>query len=204
MKDFFEENKIDWSTIEEYEGERTLSGFCMALAECDKLLNYILTAQGYKGDTVFKKIHQAKTRFSDLSHLAFAMEIKENIFNDYEKEVSKDDIKTAIKYYRQAVKDLAESSQPDIGFMARIKAWYDYYLVYNPEGLKKSIIYFLVGVVILILLDTTNPGMAIVGFLVDLFSKIGKWLIILGIAVGVFLVLSVVVVIVYEKKNKGK
>ena len=111
MKDFFEENKIDWTTIKEYEGEGTLSSLCMALAESDKLLNYILNAQGYRGVTIFEKIHEAKARFSNLENLAKALEVKENIFELYDKEVSKDDIKRAVKYYQEAIVDLVEDKK---------------------------------------------------------------------------------------------
>jgi len=81
MKDLFEENKIDWTTIDDYQNEGTLSGLCMALAECDKLLNYILNSQNYQGRTIYEKISQARARFSDLNSLAKALEIKEDIFS---------------------------------------------------------------------------------------------------------------------------
>ena len=87
MKDFFEETAIDWTTIKDYQGEGTLSGLCMALAESDKLLDYILKNQHYRGKNIYGRIREAKSRFSNLNQLATALETKESIFEQYNKEV---------------------------------------------------------------------------------------------------------------------
>jgi len=203
MKDLFEENKIDWTTIDDYQNEGTLSGLCMALAECDKLLNYILNSQNYQGRTIYEKISQARARFSDLNSLAKALEIKEDIFAEYDKEVSKDDIKKALKYYRQAILDLAETNRPDLGFSDKIKSWVNFHLTYHPGFFKKLFSWVIGGILIIIILDITHPGQTLVRFFASLFYRVGGWLITVGIFVGALIVV-VLGVIIYLEKRKGK
>ena len=202
MKDFFEENKIDWTTIDEYQKEGTLAGLCMALAESDKLLNYILTNQNYRGENIYEKIRDAKNRFTDLNNLAKALEIKENIFSEYEKEISKEDIKTALKHYRQAITDLVEVDKPDIGLLARMNSWFNYYFVYQPGVFRKIAIWFLAIILSLIILDTTHPGQKLVSFLAGLFFKAANWLIIGGIFFRALVIIVIGTIIYFEKRNK--
>jgi len=202
MKDLFEENKIDWATIDDYQNEGTLSGLCMALAECDKLLNYILNSQNYQGRTIFEKISQARARFSDLNNLAKALEIKEDIFAEYDKEVSKDDIKKAIKYYRQAILDLAETNRPDLGLGEKIKSWLNYYLTYHPGFFRKLLGWVIGGILLIIILDITHPGQSLVKFFANLFYRTGSWLVTVGIFAGALIIIVLGVIIYLEKRKK--
>jgi len=202
MKDFFEENKIDWTTIDEYLKEGTLAALCMALAECHKLLNYILTSQGYRGDSIYEKIHEAKNRFTNLNNLAKGMEIRESIFEEYDKEISKEEIRNAIKFYQEAIKDLAESDMPDVGLVGKIRAWFVFHFLYNRRFFRKLAVWFLVVVLLLIILDATHPGQVIVHYLATLFFKISNFLIITSIAVGVLILIIVGVIFYFEARRK--
>jgi hypothetical protein len=204
MKDLFEENKIDWQTIDEYEKEGNFASLCMALAESDKLLNYILVTQGYRGDNIFEKIREAKNRFTDLHGLASGLEIKESIFEEYDKEVSKDDVEKAIKHYKQAIKDLSENDQPDTGLLEKINAWIDFHFIYNRGFFRRLIIWFVSIIFSLIVLDTTHPGQALAHFFVNLVFKVSNFLVIFGIAVGALFLIIIGFVIYFEKRKKKK
>ena len=202
MKDFFDENVIDWRTIDDYQNEGTLAGLCMGLAESDKLLNYILTQQHYLGKNVYEKIHEAKGRFSDLKNLARALEVKESIFVEYDQEVSKEDIKMALKYYREAILDLTENKKPDSGAFERISSWINYNFIFHSGRFRKVVISFLVAIFLLIILDVTHPGQAIVHFLTSLLFKAGNWFLVAGVFVVGIVIIVLGVIIYFEKKNR--
>ena len=202
MKDFFEETTIDWTTIKDYEGEGTLAGLCMALAESDKLLDYILKNQHYRGKNIYERIREAKSRFSDLNQLAAALETKESIFEQYNKEVSKEDIRKAIKFYRQAILDLTESERPDVGLASRISAWFNYYFLFKPGFFKRVVFWFVFAVLLLFIFDITNPGQRLVRIFTNLVGAASGWLITLGIFFGALIIIVIGVIIYFERKKK--
>ncbi len=202
MKDLFEETTIDWTTIKDYQGEGTLSGLCMALAESDKLLDYILKNQHYRGKNIYERIREAKSRFSDLNQLATALETKESIFEQYNKEVSKEDIRKAIKYYRQAILDLTESDKPDVGLGGKISSWFSYYFLFKPGVFKRVVFWFVFAVLLLFIFDITNPGQRLVHFFTNLVGAASGWLVTLGIFFGVLIIIVIGVIIYFEKRKK--
>lgn len=202
MKDLFEETTIDWTTIKDYQEEGTLSGLCMALAESDKLLDYILKNQHYRGKNIYERIREAKSRFSDLNQLATALETKESIFEQYNKEVSKEDIRKAIKYYRQAILDLTESDKPDVGLGGKISSWFSYYFLFKPGVFKRLVFWFVFAVLLLFIFDITNPGQRLVHFFTNLVGAASGWLVTLGIFFGVLIIIVIGVIIYFEKRKK--
>lgn len=203
MKNIFEENKVDWTTVDEYQKEATLSGFCMAMAECDKLLNYILTAQGYRGQTIYEKIRSSRDRYSDLEGLAQALETKENIFMEYDKSVSKQDVEMAIKQYKQAILDLTEKEIPDIGVWGRFRAWVDYHFLFKPGTFRRTVFWVLGIVLVILILDNTEIGKSIVSFFAKLLYSSFSFLTILGLVI-VLGVLAVIGLTIYIERSKRK
>jgi ABC-type multidrug transport system permease subunit len=207
VKEFYDDSEIiDWSTIEEYENEGTNAGHLMALAECDKLLNYLLQQQSYRGKTIFERIKNAKDRFSDLSGLASAMEIKENVFSEYDKQVTIKEVEQAVSQYKTAIKDIASGEPVDLGFVDKIKSYLEYQFLEKPGTIRRIILWFFGFVFLIILLDTTHFGQGLVHVLARFFSSIFSWLIsVVLVLVGVaILVILTIVFLERRKKQREK
>jgi len=203
-EEFFESgNKIiDWSVIKTYQDEGSISGLLMALLESDKLLNFMLSDMGYPGPTIYHKIKSAKERFTNLSGLMKALEIKERVFSRYEEKVTAREVELAIKEYKQAIIDL--SSNTDVSpptLWERMKAYIDYNYLSQPKNLKNLIIYFLTIFILIFVLDNTHFGQTIVHSISSYLSKfISILIVIILIIFAVFI--AVVAFISFLERRK--
>lgn len=203
-EEFFESgNKIiDWSVIKTYQEEGTISGLLMALLESDKLLNFMLSDMGYPGPSIYHKIKSAKERFTNLSGLMKALEIKERVFSRYEEKVTAREVELSIKEYKQAIIDL--SSNSDVSppsLWERMKAHIDYNYVSQPKNLKNLIIYFLVFFILVFVLDGTHLGQTIIHSISSYLAKfIGIVVVIALIVLALFI--AIVGFIVFLEKRK--
>lgn len=201
-KDFFgeeEKSVIDWTPINQYLREGTKSGLAMALVECDKLLNHILHLKGYKGKTIYQRIASAKDAINDLGGLAYALEIKENLLNEFDKDVSERELRRAIEKYKEIIEDVERSQIPESGIIDLIKGNLDYYFIGKPERFRRFVVWFLALVVTIIVLDNTHIGQSIVHFVALIFGGAISWLLALGIIVGIVLLLALVFLAIGKK-----
>lgn len=205
-EEFFETKNqiIDWSVIKNYQEEGTVSGLLMALLESDKLLNFMLADMGYPGPTVHHKIKSAKERFTNLSGLMKAIEIKDRIFSRYEEKVSTREVEAAIKEYKQAIIDLSSNSDvapPNL--FERIKAYIDYNYISQPKNTRKLLIYFLILIIIIFTLDSTHFGQTIIHSIASFFAKFVSTIAIIALIV-LAVVILIVGVIVFLERRKGE
>ncbi|MCD6422175.1 hypothetical protein J7L13_02400 [bacterium] len=200
-KDFFEkeEELINWSVIEEYEKEDTPASWAMALAELRKVLNFLLEEEGYFGD-LDKKIRQAKVRFTDLKGLKKALQVYRKVFEDYEEKVSVLEIQEAVKALKQAVKDLVaktDFSPPTL--LERLEAWLEYHFLSERERFIRGAFWFLFGVVLIFVLDSTHFGQSLIHQLAKFLASILSYLLVVGLIGGVVLALAVLTIIFFGR-----
>ncbi len=190
MPRFFEDKKretIDWSTIKEYREEGTVSGICMALAEVHKLLDVMLSDQGYQGDDILPKIKAARERFTDLKALLDGLEVWQKVFKEYDKKVVLREAEEAISAYEKAIYDL--SSETDFApptLLDRLKSWLDIQLIARPVQRRRAIAYFLAIVILVLTLDNTHFGQRFINWLAGLVNGIVIWAV--GIIVGLVII----------------
>jgi len=204
MPKFFEDRNreiIDWSTIREYREEGTVSGYCMALAECHKLLNNLLSDQGFQGK-IEQKIGQARDRFTELRTLLEALETWRKIFQRYDQKVTTREVEKAISGYQRAIYDLSSDtdySQP--GVFERIRTWVDLYLIKKPANRQRVIRYFLLSIIFILVLDNSHFGQKFVGWLANLFRGIVIWVVavIIGL-IAIILIISGIAGYMEERK----
>ncbi len=204
VKDFFgEEEKsiIDWTPVDQYLKEGTKAGLSMALVECDKLLNHLLHLKGYKGKNVYQRIASAKDAINDLGGLAYALEIKENLLYEFDKDVGEKEIRRAIEKYRETIIDIERSQIPEAGLIDLIKRNLDYYFIGKPDRFRRFVLWFLGVVIAVIVLDNTHIGQKFVHFIASIFGGAISWLFVLGILVGMIVLFSLVFLAIGKKRK---
>jgi hypothetical protein len=194
MGKFFEERSsdiVDWTTIKAYQEEGTVAGFCMALSEAHKLLDFILSDQGYQGDTIRQKINQSRERFTELKELIQGVEAWEKVFSRYDERVTKREVAKAISAYQQAVFDLSsDTDYVPLTVIDRLKSWIDLQLVSKPENRHRLTNYFFLTVILVLVLDNTHFGQKFIHWLAGLLNGIAIWAI--GIIVGLIVIILVI------------
>lgn len=190
-KDIFEQEEIiDWSVIENYEKEDTIASWSMALAELVKLLHFLLEDQGYLGHSLEEKVKKAKVRFTDIKGLKSSLGIYQKVFKEYGEAVTLLDLKEAVNNLKKAVKDLtAESDFSPPTLLERIKSNCDYYFS-DRERFYRWALFFLSGLVVLFVLDSTHFGQRFISTLAAFFYSILSWLILTGVIIGALLILA--------------
>lgn len=204
VKDFFgeeEKSVIDWTPIDQYQKEGTKSGLGMALVECDKLLNHLLHLKGYKGKTIYERIASAKDAIHDLGGLAYALEIKENLLSEFDKEVSEKELRRAIEKYKETIQDVEQSQIPEVGLVDLAKRNLDYYFIGKPDRFRRFVLWFLTIIIGVIVLDNTHIGQQIVHFIAGLFQGAISWLFVVGIIIGIVILLSLIFLAIGKKRK---
>jgi hypothetical protein len=203
-EEFFESgNKIiDWSVIKHYQEEGSISGMLMALLESDKLLNFMLSDMGYQGPTIYHKIKGAKERFTNLSGLMKALEIKERIFTRYDEKVSTREVELAIKEYKQAIIDLSSTSDvAPPGLWEKFKSYIDYQYISQPRNLKNLVIWLLIFLVLVFVIDNSHFGQTVIHAVASVLAKFISFIVV-GLLVIVGLIVAIVGFIVFLEKRK--
>lgn len=204
-EEFFESGDkiIDWSIIKNYQEEGTISGMLMAMLESDKLLNFMLSDMGYPGPTIYHKIKSAREKFTNLSGLMKALEIKEKIFTRYEEKVSTRDVELSIKEYKKAIIDLSSSSDvAPPGFWTKFKSYVDYHYLSQPKNLRNLFIYFLSFVILVLVLDNTHFGQSVIHAVASFFSRFISALIVVVLIILVIFVAIVGFISFLERRNR--
>lgn len=194
MNKFFEDKNqdiVDWTVIKEYRQQDTIAGYCMALLESHKLLDSILSEQGYQGEDIYQKIRQARGRFTDLKSLNQALAVWEKVFKKYDEKIAVKDVEEAISSYEKAIYDLSsETDYAPPGLIEKVNAWFDYYFISQPQERRRLLNYFLAFIVLVLVLDNTHFGQKFVEWLAGLLNGIVIWIV--GIAVGLIALLMII------------
>lgn len=201
MRDFFAENVVDWKIVEKFEKEGTISGYCMALAECDKLLNFLLEQEGYSGVRTTDKVKKARDRFANTQDLFRAIEIKANVFEKYEEAVSIQDLKDAIKIYRDSINDFVQGQVKESNPSEKFISFLQFYFLSRPGFLANFLIGFLALVILVLILDSTHFGQKFIHFLAGIFRTILPIAIVIIIILGILVVLTILVLLYSGKKK---
>ncbi len=195
MRDFFAENVVDWKIVEKFEREGTISGYCMALAECDKLLNFLLKQEGYSGIRTSDKVKKARDRFANPEDLFRAIEIKANVFEKYEEAVSVQDLKDAIRIYKDSVNDFIQGQVKESTTWEKFISFLQFYFLSRPGFLTNFFLGFLSLIILVLVLDSTHFGQNFIHFLANVFRAILPIVIIIVIILSILLVLTVLVLL---------
>lgn len=205
MPEFFEDknrDSIDWSTIQSYRQQKTVVGLSMALAESNKLLDHVLSRQGYQGDKMIDKIQAARTRFTKLNSLLDSLEIYKKIFQQYDQDVSTQSVEKAISGYERAIFDLSSETdfQPPT-VLERVKSWVDVNLIAQPANSQRYLIYFLLFIVFILILDNSHFGQQFIHWLASILSGILIWVVVIVVAI-IFLMLILSTIISFMEQRK--
>ena len=201
MRDFFAENVIDWKIVDKFEKEGTISGYCMALAECDKLLNFLLSQEGYAGINTADRVKKARERFANSQELFRAIEIKANVFEKYEEAISIQELKDAIRIYRESINDFVQGQIKESTTWERFISFLQFYFLSRPGFLANFLLGFLTLVILILVLDSTHFGQKFIHALADFFRAILPVIVILAIIFGALMVLTIFVLLYAGKKK---
>ena len=201
MRDFFAENVVDWKIVEKFESEGTISGYAMALAECDKLLNFLLEQEGYAGVRTIDKVKKALDRFANPQDLLRAIEIKANVFEKYEEAISIQELKDAIRIYRESVNDFVQGQVKESTTWEKFISYLQFNFLSRPGYLVNFLIGFLSLIILVLVLDSTHFGQNFIHALANIFKTILPILIIILIIFGTLLVLTILVLLYSGKKR---
>ena len=201
MRDFFAENVVDWKIVDKFEKEGTISGYCMALAECDKLLNFLLEQEGYVGVRTADKVKRALDRFANPEDLFRAIEIRANVFEKYEQGISIQELKDAIRTYRECVNDFVQGQVKESTTWERFISYLQFYFLSRPGFLANFLIGFLALVILVLGLDSTHFGQDFIHFLASVFRAILPVLVVILIILGIIVVLTILVLLYSGKKK---
>ena len=205
VQDFFgEEEKsiIDWTPIEVYEKEGTISGLAMALIECDKLLNHLLHLKGYKGNNIYERVASAKDAIHDIGGLAYAMEVKDNLIDVFDKNIGEKELRRGIEKYKDSIRDVERSQVPESGIIDTIKRNIDYYFVTKPDRLRRFVLWFLAILVGFLVLDNTHIGQKMVHWVSRAFGGLISWIWVLAIFSGFILIMTTIAMMFTQREKK--
>lgn len=201
MRDFFAENVVDWKIVDKFEKEGTISGYCMALAECDKLLNFLLEQEGYRGVRTTDKVKKVLDRFANPEDLFRAIEIKANVFEKYEQAISIQELKDAIRIYRECVNDFVQGQVKESTTWEKFVSYLQFNYLSRPGFLANFLLGFLSLIILVLVLDSTHFGQSFIHVLADIFKTILPVLVIITIIFGIILVLTIFILL-YAGKQK--
>lgn len=81
-------------------------GLKNALMEADKLLDYVMRAQGFTGDTMGERLKRHGDRFSDLNGVWGAHKLRNQVAHDINVDIVKPQVINAIKILGRGISDL--------------------------------------------------------------------------------------------------
>lgn len=94
-----------WSVIKELPAQGG-NGLRQAILEADKLLDYVLQGQGYRGDTMAERMRSAGSRFSRRNGVWSAHKLRNAVAHEIEFDLVPSQVKSALADYERAIKDL--------------------------------------------------------------------------------------------------
>ncbi len=96
--------KAKWGEI--LAGTSSASGVKNGLIEADKLLDYVMRAKGFSGETMIDRLKKAQAKFSDKEKVWQAHKLRNSIVHEVEQDLVVPQVKESIEAIGQAIKDL--------------------------------------------------------------------------------------------------
>jgi hypothetical protein len=96
--------KSKWAEINT--GLDSPSGVKNGLIEADKILDYVLQAKGFNGETMIDRMRLAQDRFSNKEAVWQAHKLRNQIAHEIDKDLVVSQVKKSINDLGQAIKDL--------------------------------------------------------------------------------------------------
>lgn len=94
-----------WVEISHMQGQGGM-GLKNALMEADKLLDYVMRAQGFTGETMGDRLKHHGDRFSDLNGVWSAHKLRNQVAHDVHVDIVKPQVTNAIAALGRAISDL--------------------------------------------------------------------------------------------------
>jgi hypothetical protein len=202
VRDFFAENKIDWGLVERFEKEANLSGYAMALAECDKLMNFLLVQEGFGGINTSDRVKNARDRFANVNELFGAIETKANVFEKYDRGVSIQELKDSIKIYKESINDLVQGQIKESSTWEKFVSYVQVTYLNKPQTGVNFLLSLSSLVILVLVLDSTHFGRSFVQLLAQIFRSVLPLAIIILILAGILLAL-VIAGLFYSTRKKS-
>lgn len=94
-----------WTEISHMQGQGGM-GLKNALMEADKLLDYVMQAQGFTGETMGERLKRHGDRFSDLNGVWAAHKLRNQVAHDVHIDLVKPQVTNAIAALGRGISDL--------------------------------------------------------------------------------------------------
>ena len=192
---------IDWTSVEEAERENTVSSYKLALLEAAKLFEGRMSDERIPGKTAAERLEAVKLHLTRPADMTKAYAFVERLRHGATGALTKARAKEYLQAYRQGVADLNDLTRQRDSFGAQVKLYWG--LV---RARQRWLIRALVGLggffLLVLFLDGTGIGQAIVGGTVDLVHGFFSWIAVLLAALAVVL-LAVIGTAVYLDRQGG-
>lgn len=98
--------KQKWQQIEVLLSSGKPSGFRSAVVDADKLLDFVLKQQGFRGETMGERLKSARGKFSNENAVWQAHKLRNIVVHEAEYELMHFEAPEAVAKFKQAVRDL--------------------------------------------------------------------------------------------------
>ena len=96
--------KAKWGEIQS--GLTSASGVKNGLIEADKMLDYVIRAKGFNGETMIDRMKKAQAKFSDKEKVWQAHKLRNSIVHEVDQDLVVPQVKDSIEAIGKAIKDL--------------------------------------------------------------------------------------------------
>jgi hypothetical protein len=192
---------IDWTSVEEAEKENTPSSYKLALLEAAKLFEGRMSDERIPGKTSAERLEAVKLHLTRPGDVTKAYAFVERLRFGSTGALTKARAKEYVQAFRQGVADLNDLTRRRDSFGAQAKLYWG--LVRSRQRWLVRALIGLGGFFLLVLfLDGTGFGRAIVGGVVDVVHGFFSWIAVLLVALAAVL-LAVIGTAVYLDRRGG-
>jgi len=190
---------LDWSSVERALEEGTFSGYKMAVVETEKIFHQVLEAKKIPGKTPANQIQFAKKFLGLPNKLNNARATYQKILNQPHFSIDRDETKTTIAAYYQAIIDLQENLAKHLSWQDQISLRAKNFLDKMPNQLKKISIVIALFSFGTLFLAKTSPGKMTASILTNIADFI-IFRIFAGLTI-IALILLIIFGVMYFKKR---
>lgn len=101
-----ERYRVKYLAIENQLTKGNVSSYHLAVINADKLVDQALRESGFKGENMGERLKINATKFSELNGLWTAHKLRNKIAHESDVSVSYEESRSALKYFKKALKDL--------------------------------------------------------------------------------------------------
>jgi hypothetical protein len=203
-KDIKIKESTSWNIVEECLAEKTASGYKMAMIEAEKILQDAIKKAGYPGKTNDERIATSSKNFSNIRKLKKAREISKTVLSELNYSLNSIEVEEAAKSYHQAVTDIEENPDAQLGLIQRFSALINYYIPSKKNLFLKSLILIISILLFIVFLADTKPGQNLAKSIVSLAHFAFSWVLTTALLVGAVVVIVTITILYFENKRKGR